>query len=106
MTVEGLQEWYDEACMVVYNNKYNDGVQWHDVACFTRARIICEDSELQMKRVKAETGLDVSVPESESMYRNHATQHIRHASPMPLRWKICKIRSPQTLMMTSCRIMR
>ena len=23
MTVEGLQEWYDEACMVVYNNKVN-----------------------------------------------------------------------------------
>ena len=65
MTVEGLQEWYDEACLVVYNNKYNDGVQWHDVACFNRARIICEDSELQMKRVKAETGLDVTVPESE-----------------------------------------
>ena len=37
MTVEGLQEWYDEACLVVYNNKYNDGVQWHDVACFTRS---------------------------------------------------------------------
>ena len=36
MTVEGLQEWYDEACLVVYNNKYNDGVQWHDVPCFTR----------------------------------------------------------------------
>ena len=65
MTVEGLQEWYDEACLVVFNNKYQDGVQWHDTACFTRARIICEDSELQMKRVKSETGLDVTVPESE-----------------------------------------
>ena len=65
MTVEGLQEWYDEACLVVYNNKYNDGVQWHDVPCFTRGRIICEDSDLQMERVKLETGLDVTVPESE-----------------------------------------
>ena len=40
MTVEGLQEWYDEACLVVYNNKYNDGVQWHDVPCFTRWHFI------------------------------------------------------------------
>ena len=37
MTVEGLQEWYDEACLIVYNNKYQDGVQWHDVPCFSRS---------------------------------------------------------------------
>jgi len=66
MTVEGLQEWYDEACLVVYNNKYNDGVQWHDVPCFTRARIICEDSELQMERIKSESGVDVTVPLSDA----------------------------------------
>ena len=36
MTVEGLQEWYDEACLMVYNNKYQDGVQWHDVPCYFR----------------------------------------------------------------------
>ena len=36
MTVEGLQEWYDEACLMVYNNKYQDGVQWHDEPCFKR----------------------------------------------------------------------
>jgi len=36
MTVEGLQEWYDEACLIVHNNKYKDGVQWHDEPCFKR----------------------------------------------------------------------
>jgi len=66
MTVEGLQEWYDEACLIVYNNKYNDGVQWHDTPCFSRARIICEDSELQMERVKSENGVDVTIPLSDA----------------------------------------
>jgi len=65
MTVEGLQEWYDEACLIVHNNKYKDGVQWHDEPCFKRGRIICEDSELQMERIKSEAGVDVTVPLSE-----------------------------------------
>ena len=30
-----------------------------------RGRIICEDSELQMERVRAENGVDVSVPLSD-----------------------------------------
>ena len=34
LTVEGLQEFYDEACLAVLNNKYNDGIQWHDSACY------------------------------------------------------------------------
>merc|ERR1719234_1720734 len=29
LTVEGLQEFYDEACLAVLNNKYRDGIQWH-----------------------------------------------------------------------------
>ena len=62
LTVEGLQEFYDEACLAVLNNKYNDGIQWHDVPCYFRSRIICEDSDLQMKRVKKERGVDVSIP--------------------------------------------
>jgi len=65
MTVEGLQEWYDEACLMVYNNKYQDGVQWHDEPCFKRGRIICEDSELQMERIQSEAGVDVTIPLSE-----------------------------------------
>jgi len=62
LTVDGLQEFYDEACLAVLNNKYNDGIQWHDVPCYFRSRIICEDSDLQMERVKKEKGVDVSIP--------------------------------------------
>ena len=62
ITIEGLQEFHDEACLSVLNNKYNDGIQWNDVPCYFRSRIICEDSDLQMERVKIEHGLDVSVP--------------------------------------------
>ena len=42
--------------------RYNDGIQWHDVPCFFRSKIICEDSELQMDRIKKERGVDVTVP--------------------------------------------
>ena len=39
--------------------------------CFVcRGRIICEDSELQMERVRAENGVDVSVPLSDLWARN------------------------------------
>jgi len=37
LTVEGLQEWHDEACLAVLNNQYNDGITWHDVACHFRS---------------------------------------------------------------------
>ena len=36
ITIEGLQEFHDEACLAVLNDKYNDGVVWHDVACHFR----------------------------------------------------------------------
>ena len=39
LTVEGYQEFYDEACLAVLNNKYNDGIQWHDVPCYFRYRV-------------------------------------------------------------------
>jgi hypothetical protein len=63
LTIEGLQEFYDEACLAVLNNKYDDGIQWHDVACYFRSKIICEDSDLQMKRILKEEKVDVRVPE-------------------------------------------
>jgi len=63
LTVDGLQEYYDEACLAVLNNRYNDGIQWHDVPCFFRSMIICEDSEMQMRRMRKEMGVDVRVPE-------------------------------------------
>merc|ERR1712088_752198 len=62
LTVEGLQEFYDEACLAVLNNKYRDGIQWHDEPCFFRSKIICEDSELQMSRIEKESGVDVTIP--------------------------------------------
>jgi len=65
LTVEGLQEWYDEACLAVLNNKFRDGIQWHDVPCYFRSMVICEDSELQMERVKKENGVDVTIPQSD-----------------------------------------
>merc|ERR1712223_2064919 len=33
---EGIQEFHDEACLAVLNNKYGDGIKWHDVACHFR----------------------------------------------------------------------
>jgi hypothetical protein len=48
--------------------RYNDGVQWHDVPCFFRGRIICEDSEAQMARVLRERGVDVTVPDNSSLH--------------------------------------
>jgi len=65
LTVEGLQEFYDEACLAVLNNKYNDGIQWHDVSCYFRSKIICEDSDLQMERIMKEKRVDVRIPKKE-----------------------------------------
>ena len=36
ITIEGLQEFHDEACLAVLNNKYSEGIKWHDVACHFR----------------------------------------------------------------------
>jgi len=60
LTIEGLQEYHDEACLAVQNNAYADGVRWHDVACHTRGVIICEDSQQLMDLVKANDGEDVT----------------------------------------------
>ena len=40
--------------MAVLNNKYNDGVKWHDKACHFRAMIICEDSDALLQRALTE----------------------------------------------------
>ncbi|TRY67782.1 hypothetical protein TCAL_02922 [Tigriopus californicus] len=54
LTLEDLQEWHDEACLAVLNNKYNDKIRWHDVACHFRSKIVCEDSEQLIKRALSE----------------------------------------------------
>ncbi|KAL0849004.1 hypothetical protein ABMA28_013381 [Loxostege sticticalis] len=35
----------NESCMSVLNNVYNDGIAWHDVACYHEKPVVCEDSE-------------------------------------------------------------
>ena len=54
LTVEGLQEWHDEACLAVLNNHYDDGIRWHDVACHMRSVIVCEDSDQLLGRALRE----------------------------------------------------
>lgn len=34
-----------ESCLSVLNNVYNDGIAWHDVACYHEKPFICEDSK-------------------------------------------------------------
>ncbi|CAB3379341.1 Hypothetical predicted protein [Cloeon dipterum] len=34
-----------ESCLSVLNNVYNDGINWHDVACYHEKPFICEDSD-------------------------------------------------------------
>merc|ERR1711973_129032 len=60
ITIEGLQEFHDEACLAVLNNKYNDGVVWHDVACHFRSVIVCEDSDQLINLIANQEGVDVS----------------------------------------------
>jgi len=45
--------------LIAQNNKYNDGVAWHDVACHTRSVIVCEDSDQLMQLVKSQNNEDV-----------------------------------------------
>ncbi|XP_067007071.1 uncharacterized protein slf [Anabrus simplex] len=35
----------NESCMAVLNNVYNDGIAWHDVACYHEKPFVCEDSD-------------------------------------------------------------
>jgi hypothetical protein len=34
-----------EACMGVLNDIYEDGIKWHDIACYHQKPFLCEDSE-------------------------------------------------------------
>lgn len=34
-----------EACMAVLNDAYEDGVKWHDVACYHDKPVLCEDND-------------------------------------------------------------
>merc|ERR1712228_465856 len=60
VTIEGLQEFHDEACLAMLNNNYSDGVVWHDVACHFRSVIVCEDSDQLIALVQQQNAVDVS----------------------------------------------
>ena len=46
--------------MAVLNDKYSDGVVWHDVACHFRSVIVCEDSDQLIALVQQQNAVDVS----------------------------------------------
>lgn len=35
--------WGNEACMALLDNKFNDGLKWHDEPCNNRRVLVCED---------------------------------------------------------------
>ncbi|KAH1017174.1 hypothetical protein HUJ05_007872 [Dendroctonus ponderosae] len=41
-----------ENCLAILNNRYNDGIHWHDEVCSRRRPFICEDSEELLRYVK------------------------------------------------------
>ncbi|KAF7996004.1 hypothetical protein HCN44_009042 [Aphidius gifuensis] len=41
-----------ESCLSVLNNVYDDGIAWHDVACYHEKPFVCEDSEELLKYVE------------------------------------------------------
>ena len=49
-----------EACMGVLNNIYEDGVKWHDIACYHTKPFLCEDSEDLLEYARA-TNKDLKI---------------------------------------------
>ena len=84
VTIEGLQEFHDEACLTVLNNKYNEGIAWHDVACHFRSVIVCEDSDQLMSLVKSQEGEDVAAAVTKSD-RQVELESIRLNEVQPIR---------------------
>lgn len=41
-----------EACLAVQNNWYNDGIEWHDTACYRTKQFVCEDSDKMVTFLK------------------------------------------------------
>ena len=42
-----------EPCLSVMNNVYKDGITWHDVACYHKKAVICEDSPPLLNYIRA-----------------------------------------------------
>ncbi|KAK3933390.1 Leucine--tRNA ligase [Frankliniella fusca] len=43
----------DESCLAILNNFYNDGINWHDVACHHLKPFVCEDSDELLNFVRS-----------------------------------------------------
>uniref|UniRef100_A0A2P2HYH3 C-type lectin n=1 Tax=Hirondellea gigas TaxID=1518452 RepID=A0A2P2HYH3_9CRUS len=48
-----------ELCLAIFDDAYEDGVKWHDVACYHEMPFVCEDSSKIIKAVKEKYGLDL-----------------------------------------------
>ena len=44
----------NESCLAVLHNVYDDGVKFHDVACYHKKPFVCEDSEELLRLVDVE----------------------------------------------------
>eukprot|EP00095_Tigriopus_kingsejongensis_P011520 maker-scaffold33_size549341-snap-gene-0.21 protein:Tk11520 transcript:maker-scaffold33_size549341-snap-gene-0.21-mRNA-1 annotation:"PREDICTED: hypothetical protein LOC100645018" len=42
-----------EACMGILNDVYEDGIKWHDIACYHTKPFVCEDSEQLLEYARA-----------------------------------------------------
>merc|ERR1712226_1315213 len=55
-----------EACMGILNDIYQDGIKWHDIACYHTKPYVCEDSDQLLDFVRASLrakGSDLVIPE-------------------------------------------
>ncbi len=42
-----------EACMGILNDIYDDGIKWHDIACYHTKPFVCEDSDQLLEFIDA-----------------------------------------------------
>ena len=42
-----------EPCLGLLNGIYKDGVTWHDIACYHRKPVFCEDNETLLQYARA-----------------------------------------------------
>ena len=47
-----------ESCLGILNGIYNDGVSFHDIACYHKKPVICEDSKVLLDYARAVSARD------------------------------------------------
>jgi len=55
-----------EACMGILNDIYQDGIKWHDIACYHTKPYVCEDSDQLLDFVRASLrakGSELEIPD-------------------------------------------